>query len=136
MGNSKGLLARLVKELDYYKNEVKENEARLATLREEQRDPYDIKKFEEVLGESYMMVPDTAARLRKNLEDLAEFVESNVFIQQKGALSDPSAWEITAREILKQHMSAVQPTTKNEGPHDDCEVQETNVNGLSDDEAF
>lgn len=45
-------------------------------MNEENRDPYDIKKFEEVLGESYMMIPDSRGRLERALEDLVSYVES------------------------------------------------------------
>ena len=65
---------RLLKEVNYYKKEVEENEAKLALLKEEKRDIYDIKKFEEVLGESYMMVPESEGRLKRSLEDLASFL--------------------------------------------------------------
>lgn len=41
------------------------------------KDPYDIKKFEEVLGESRMMVPDSQNRYKKSLEDLKEFMRAN-----------------------------------------------------------
>jgi tubulin-specific chaperone A len=33
-------------------------------------DPYDIKRFKEVLAESVMMVPDSKGRLGKAVEDL------------------------------------------------------------------
>ena len=73
------LARRIAKEVDYYKKEVKENEDKLAAMKEQQKDPYDIKKFEEVLGESLMMVPDSENRLQKSLEDLAEFLKSDDF---------------------------------------------------------
>ena len=41
------------------------------------KDPYDIKKFEEVLGESKMMVPDSENRYKKSLEELREFMIAN-----------------------------------------------------------
>ena len=65
---------RLIKEAAYYEKETKENEAQLQKMKDEQKDPYDIKKFEEVLGESQMMIPESISRRDKALDDLREFV--------------------------------------------------------------
>lgn len=114
---------RIAKEVNYYKKEVKENENKLAAMKEAQRDPHDIKKFEEVLGESYMMVPDSEKRLQKGLEDLSELLDSD----ECKAL-DSNEWATSAREILKEHGAA--------GKGDGAGVQETDVSDLKDDEAF
>lgn len=114
---------RIAKEVNYYKKEVKENETKLAAMKEAQKDPYDIKKFEEVLGESYMMVPDSENRLQKSLEDLSQLLDSD----ECKALEN-SEWATSAREILKEHGA--------EGKGDDAGVQETDVSDLKDDEAF
>ena len=45
-------------------------------MRDGGKDPYDIKKQEEVLQESYMMIPDSKARLQAALEDLKAFLVS------------------------------------------------------------
>jgi tubulin-specific chaperone A len=55
---------------------VKENEQQLQRMKDEKKDPYDIKKFEEVLGESQMMIPDSISRRDKALVDLREFVST------------------------------------------------------------
>jgi tubulin-specific chaperone A len=65
---------RLVKESAYYEKETKENEEQLQKMKDEQKDHYDIKKFEEVLAESQMMIPDSISRRDKALDDLREFV--------------------------------------------------------------
>ena len=65
----------LIKEAKYYKEEVKENEAKLAKMKEENKDKYDIKKFQEVLDESIMMVPDSENRMKKAAEDLEAAME-------------------------------------------------------------
>lgn len=44
-------------------------------MRDENRDAFDIKKFEEVLQESYMMIPDSKNRLEKATEDLCVLLE-------------------------------------------------------------
>ena len=125
--------------MNYYKKEVEENEAKLASMKDENRDPYDIKKFEEVLGESYMMVPDSEGRLNKSLEDLAQFLTSDVFTSsRKGNDDGGSEWETTAREMLAEHFSSEQAKKPTETQTDSTasDVKETDVTDLKDDEAF
>ncbi len=86
--------SRLLKEVDYYQREVLENEAKLETMEKEGKDPYDIKKFKEVLGESLMMIPDSERRLKASLDDLGLFLDTNKSI-------DDSDYLKQARELLK-----------------------------------
>mmetsp|Transcript_17382 Transcript_17382/g.25391 ORF Transcript_17382/g.25391 Transcript_17382/m.25391 type:complete len:115 (-) Transcript_17382:73-417(-) len=72
-----GSCKRLAKEVASYEKEVVDNEARVQRMREEGKDPYDIRKQEEVLAESQMMVPDSRGRLTRALEDLDAFLEEN-----------------------------------------------------------
>ncbi len=50
--------------------EVKDNEAKLQKMKDENKDEYDIRKFEEVLGESHMMIPDSKGRLETAITTL------------------------------------------------------------------
>ncbi len=61
---------RMLKEVQAYETEVLTNEARIQKMRDDGKDPYDIRKQEEVLQESYMMVPDSKARLESAIEEL------------------------------------------------------------------
>jgi tubulin-specific chaperone A len=88
------LVSRLHKEVDYYRREVLENEARLQTMKKEGKDPYDIKKYKEVLGESQMMIPDSERRLQASLEDLSLFLDTNNSL-------DDSEYLTQARELLQ-----------------------------------
>lgn len=45
-------------------------------MRDDGKDSYDIKKQEEVLQESYMMVPDSKNRLEKAFDSLSEVIVS------------------------------------------------------------
>jgi tubulin-specific chaperone A len=63
---------RMQKEVASYEKEVVTNEARVQKMRDDGRDEYDIRKQEEVLQESYMMVPDSKSRLEKALGELSE----------------------------------------------------------------
>lgn len=101
----------------YYEKEVKENEEKLQGMKTAKKDPYDIKKFEEVLGESYMMIPDSKARFQQSLEELSLFIDGNHDLDGE--------WLSTARSILKENgVSSNTPTS------------ETIVDDLEEGEAF
>jgi tubulin-specific chaperone A len=111
---------RLAKEMTYYEKEVKENEEKLAKMKQDKTaDSYDIKKFEEVLGESYMMIPDSKARFQKSLEELSLFLDTNTVAEGE--------WVSTAQSILKENGISLANTAV---------VDETNVDDLQQGEAF
>jgi len=125
-------LARLIKEAAYYQQEVKDNERKLEEMKNCKKDPYDIKRFEQVLAESYMMVPDSSKRLQQALEDLASFVQSAINGEQ--AVDEAGEWFVTAKQVLKDHYQQSKKDT-NEAPGADA-VVETNVDDLAIGEAF
>lgn len=109
--------SRLLKEVDYYKKEVIENQEKLKEMQDSNRDFYDIKKFKEVLDESLMMVPDSERRLKQALDDLHDTVSST---------SVRGEWFETAQEIL----------TNNYTDSQDDAVKTTKLDDLGEDEAF
>jgi tubulin-specific chaperone A len=131
---------RLVKEVEYYNQEVCDNEAQLKEMKLKEADPYDIKRFEQVLGESYMMVPDSSKRLLQALEDLAAFLaahphnDDEEVEEVKNTSTDPPCWYSIAKEIMQKH------STKSDMPSGsiiaDDAVVETIVDDLEDGEAF
>ena len=80
----------MVKEVNAYEKEVEQNEARVQKMRDEGKDPYDIRKQEEVLQESYMMVPDSKSRLETALGDL------------EAAIADAEGAEDLDPEVLQE----------------------------------
>ena len=112
-----------MKEVSYYEGEVKENESKLAEMKAANKDPYDIKKFEEVLGESYMMIPDSTSRLKQALEELSSFLQSSEVEEHKS-----NEWYVQAQELLAKEKDLLD---MGEG-----DVQETNVEDLKSGEAF
>jgi tubulin-specific chaperone A len=72
-----------LKEAAYYEQEVKENESTLEEMKSENRDPYDIKKFQEVLDESHMMIPDSKSRLKQTLAKLKTVNPVNGIFKQE-----------------------------------------------------
>ena len=120
---------RLLKEVEYYKQEVEENEQKLAEMKANNRDPYDIKKFEEVLGESYMMIPDSRARLQQTLQDLADYLESNEVTEEYHS----NEWYHQAKELLLEQQQQQQRPAQEDTSD---EIVETKVDDLQDGEGF
>ncbi|CAI2029550.1 hypothetical protein SEUBUCD646_0H02960 [Saccharomyces eubayanus] len=70
-------LKRLVKEEGYYQQELKDQEAHVAKLKEDKSvDSYDLKKQEEVLDDTKRLLPTLYEKIREFKEDLAQFLES------------------------------------------------------------
>mmetsp|Transcript_5762 Transcript_5762/g.6619 ORF Transcript_5762/g.6619 Transcript_5762/m.6619 type:complete len:108 (-) Transcript_5762:605-928(-) len=72
-----GVLARIFKELGKYEEELVKEEAKTSKMREEGKDPHDIKHQEQVQEEAAMMVPDCKRRLEAALQDLTSYVDEN-----------------------------------------------------------
>eukprot|EP00574_Skeletonema_japonicum_P000335 CAMPEP_0201740808 /NCGR_PEP_ID=MMETSP0593-20130828/46490_1 /ASSEMBLY_ACC=CAM_ASM_000672 /TAXON_ID=267983 /ORGANISM="Skeletonema japonicum, Strain CCMP2506" /LENGTH=140 /DNA_ID=CAMNT_0048235129 /DNA_START=112 /DNA_END=534 /DNA_ORIENTATION=+ len=118
---------RLIKEAAYYEIETKENEAQLQKMKDEQKDPYDIKKFEEVLGESQMMIPESISRRDKALDELREFV---IVLEKDEAENNElmtCEWMVEAKKLAPSGKE-----TADEGE----DVAITAVDELADGEAF
>jgi len=118
---------RLVKESAYYKKETKENEQQLQKMKDEQKDPYDIKKFEEVVGESQMMIPESISRRDKALDDLREFVS----VLEKDEADNN---ELMTCEWMVEAKKLAPSANNNAGGGDDIAI--TAVDGLAEGEAF
>ncbi|KAL6425925.1 hypothetical protein ACFW04_008913 [Cataglyphis niger] len=70
-----GVVKRLAKEKITYEKEATQQRERVQKLKE-QEDGYDIKKQEEVLQESLMMIPDCQRRLVKAFEELKNILDT------------------------------------------------------------
>lgn len=69
-------MKRLAKEKVTYEKEAAQQRERIQKLKEQDKDGYDIKKQEEVLQESLMMVPDCQRRLAKAFEELKKILDT------------------------------------------------------------
>jgi len=101
-------------------------------MKDENKDQYDIKKFQEVVGESQMMIPDSIGRRDKALEDLKEFV---ALLKKDESGNDElmkCEWMVEANKIVGVGVS--DGDSKVDG--NDGDVAETAVEGLADGEAF
>mmetsp|Transcript_20554 Transcript_20554/g.56740 ORF Transcript_20554/g.56740 Transcript_20554/m.56740 type:complete len:139 (+) Transcript_20554:117-533(+) len=116
---------RIRKELDYYIQEVQDNEQQLDDMKHDaSKDPYDIRRFAQVVDESKMMVPDAQRRLRIAVEDLQSFLTSS------STIPDDSEWKGPAEEILLRESTAAM------GNDEPGEAPVTNVEDLAEGEAF
>ena len=123
---------RLTKEAAYYRKEVKLNESKLSQMKTNNADPYDIKKFEEVLGESYMMIPDSDSRLKQSIHELSTFLKDH----EEELNVDDSTWFPTAKTVIQQYNNNNNNNNTNNDGNDCNDVIETNVSDLKDDEEF
>ncbi|XP_043262057.1 tubulin-specific chaperone A [Colletes gigas] len=71
-----GVVKRLAKEKVTYEKEAAQQRERIQKLKDQDKDGYDIKKQEEVLQESLMMVPDCQRRLVKAFAELKGILET------------------------------------------------------------
>ncbi|KAH0539939.1 tubulin-specific chaperone A-like [Cotesia glomerata] len=71
-----GVVKRLTKEKITYEKEATQQQERVEKYKKEGKDQHDIKKQEEVLQESLMMVPDCQRRLVKAYEELKNILDS------------------------------------------------------------
>eukprot|EP00581_Thalassiosira_minuscula_P010274 CAMPEP_0183711646 /NCGR_PEP_ID=MMETSP0737-20130205/7115_1 /TAXON_ID=385413 /ORGANISM="Thalassiosira miniscula, Strain CCMP1093" /LENGTH=146 /DNA_ID=CAMNT_0025940213 /DNA_START=107 /DNA_END=547 /DNA_ORIENTATION=- len=124
---------RLVKEATYYTTEVEENEAKLQQMKDDNKDAYDIKKFQEVLAESQMMIPDSSSRRDKALDDLKEFVALLRKEEQGNTDLMECEWMVEASKILGEDKNTAKDGEEI-GGGDDVEI--TAVDNLADGEAF
>ncbi|XP_018365781.1 PREDICTED: tubulin-specific chaperone A [Trachymyrmex cornetzi] len=79
-----GVVKRLAKEKVTYEKEAAQQRERIQKLKEQDKDGYDIKKQEEVLQESLMMVPDCQRRLVKAFEELKKILETEQDLKEVG----------------------------------------------------
>ena len=93
----------------------------MQAMKDANRDPYDIKKFDEVLGESRMMVPDSTRRLAAAVKDLQAYLAEN-----NSTFTD-NEWMGIATDILEKEKELL---SNEEGGI------ATNVDDLAEGEAF
>lgn len=71
-----GVVKRLAKEKTVYEREAEQQKIRIEKLKKDGRDEYEIRKQEEVLNESYMMVPDCQRKLLTAFQELRNILET------------------------------------------------------------
>lgn len=77
-----GVLKRLIKEKTAYEIEVDQQKQRLEKLRNEGGESHVLKRNEEILQETLVMIPDSHRRLVKAFEDLNECLIRDAELKQ------------------------------------------------------
>ncbi|KAK0088225.1 hypothetical protein PV325_012759 [Microctonus aethiopoides] len=77
-----GVVKRLAKEKVTYEKEAIRQKERIQEYKDQGKDGHDIKKQEEVLQESLMMVPDCQRRLQRAFEELKKILETEQDIKE------------------------------------------------------
>lgn len=90
-----GVVKRLAKEKTMYEKEAQQQKERIEKLKAEGKDEYDIKKQEEVLQESLMMVPDCQRRLVRAYDELKNILQTESGLKENEVYA-------TAIDVLKE----------------------------------
>lgn len=77
-----GVVKRIAKEKTTYEREAEQQKIRIQKLKDQGKDEYDIRKQEEVLNESLMMVPDCQRRLVVAYDELNNILESELDLKE------------------------------------------------------
>ncbi|XP_028038014.1 tubulin-specific chaperone A [Bombyx mandarina] len=89
-----GVVKRIAKEKVVYEKEAELQKNRIQRIKDEGQDEHNIRKQEEVLQESLMMVPDCQRRLIKAYTDLKTTLETEQDLKEHEEY-------ITAEQVLK-----------------------------------
>jgi hypothetical protein len=93
---------RMFKEVSAYEKEVVDNTAKLEDMKNDStKDEYDVKRFEGVLQESLMMVPDSKIRLQKSIEDLSLFLDTAC---NEEGVKESEWWTIASDLVSKENV--------------------------------
>ncbi|KAJ2938462.1 hypothetical protein O0L34_g15699 [Tuta absoluta] len=90
-----GVVKRIAKEKVVYEKEAEQQRNRVQKLKEQGDDEHNIRKQEEVLQESLMMVPDCQRRLVKAFDDLKSILETEKDLKENEDYR-------TAQTVLKE----------------------------------
>ncbi|RWS03299.1 tubulin-specific chaperone A-like protein [Dinothrombium tinctorium] len=91
-----GVLKRVLKEKEVYEKEVENEKQRLNKMINEAKDEYDIRKQEEVINETLMMLPDCQKRIYNAYNDLKSLLQ-----ESEEDLQGTEDFE-TAKQVLSQ----------------------------------
>ena len=117
----------MLKEVKHYEDEVLINEQKVSEIkRDASKDKYDVKRYEEILNESYMMVPDASKRLQAAIADLSSHISNN-----NSLLDCSGSWYQAAQIILRDNQDGFVDTDWNTKP-----VLETCLDNLAHGESF
>ncbi|XP_040195545.1 tubulin-specific chaperone A-like [Rana temporaria] len=86
-----GVVKRLYKDKVMYEKEAKQKEEKVERMKTAGEDEYVLKKQNEVLQESRMMIPDCSRRLEATSTDLAQILENEKELEEAEEYKDAHA---------------------------------------------
>nr|ACO52044.1 Tubulin-specific chaperone A [Aquarana catesbeiana] len=86
-----GVVKRLYKDKVMYEKEAKQQEEKVERMKTAGEDEYVLKKQNEVLQESRMMIPDCSRRLEAASTDLAQILENEKELEDTEEYKDARA---------------------------------------------
>ena len=100
---------RTLQEIKMYETEQGQQEAKIAKMKEDGVDEYDIRKQEEVLAETVMMIPERRTALESAVQDLTDLL-----VRRRSAAprecplgkTEPQCVEFAARRKRKKLLTA------------------------------
>ncbi|XP_054715036.1 tubulin-specific chaperone A-like [Uloborus diversus] len=96
-----GVVKRLAKEKLMYEKEVQKEKAKLEKMQATGEDSYLVRKQEEVVKESIMMIPDTVKRYNIAYTELKEILDNELELAE-------SEEYIAAAEVLKETFKTIE----------------------------
>jgi len=106
-----GVLKRTKKDLLVYQKEMEKVRNTVAKMKEDNKDPHDIKQQEEVLKETTDMVPETQKRLKEAYADVEQLLALN-FSDEMGKLPEEPIPEDAELSDLQKELAGVRTTMK------------------------
>ncbi|KFM77496.1 Tubulin-specific chaperone A, partial [Stegodyphus mimosarum] len=98
-----GVVKRLAKEKLMYEKEAEKEKAKLEKMKASGEDSYMIRKQEEVIKESIMMIPDTVKRYQVAHNELQEILDNEL------ELAESEEYQ-AALEVLKETSKTIEAT--------------------------
>ncbi|KAH3902379.1 related to Tubulin-specific chaperone A [Saccharomycodes ludwigii] len=107
-------LERLLKEQDYYKNELLQQQKIVNDLKDNpESDPYDLKKQIEVLKDTERIFPTLYNKIDEFKQDLTNYLESNITstnnVTSTGSIDENeyNAWKSKIDQVLKESEESI-----------------------------
>lgn len=99
-----GIVRRLTKEVKSYQKELVEQQDKIEKMKADGKDIYDIRKQEECLAETQMMIPDSNNRCEESLQNLKRFLDEkeNEIVEKMDEIGNEKMKEsyLEAKELL------------------------------------
>lgn len=95
-----GIVKRIFKDKYSYEKEAEKQKQLIQKMKDDGKDEYEVRKQEEVLQETMMMIPDCLRRLRTAYSDLKNILESETDLAENEDYQASQAILLEAEKAL------------------------------------